>query len=53
MHSVTKYLSGHSDVTMGALVFRENGGKDKSPLLEKITASSMRVAQFRLLLNAG
>jgi len=35
MHSVTKYLSGHSDVTMGALVFRENGGK--SPLLEKIT----------------
>jgi cystathionine gamma-synthase len=53
MHSVTKYLSGHSDVTMGALVFRENGGKEKdgkengcgetsakekSPLLEKITA---------------
>jgi cystathionine gamma-synthase len=40
MHSVTKYLSGHSDVTVGALVFkengRENGGKEKSPLLEKI-----------------
>ena len=33
MHSVTKYLSGHSDVTMGALVFGENGGKN--PLLEK------------------
>jgi cystathionine gamma-synthase len=33
MHSVTKYLSGHSDVTIGALVFRENGrensGKEK------------------------
>jgi cystathionine gamma-synthase len=29
MHSVTKYLSGHSDVTMGALVFRENGGENK------------------------
>src|SRR5690348_12926475 len=26
MHSVTKYLSGHSDVTLGALVFRENDG---------------------------
>ena len=48
MHSVTKYLSGHSDVTLGALVFRErdgrdtgvkeNDGKEKSPLLEKITA---------------
>jgi len=25
MHSVTKYLSGHSDVLMGALVFREAG----------------------------
>jgi cystathionine gamma-synthase len=36
MHSVTKYLSGHSDVTMGALVFGENGGKN--PLLEKITS---------------
>lgn len=30
MHSVTKYLSGHSDVLCGALVFREGG-----PLLEK------------------
>ena len=48
MHSVTKYLSGHSDVTLGALVFRENDGRDtgvkendgkeKSSLLEKITA---------------
>ncbi|HEX9256257.1 MAG TPA: PLP-dependent aspartate aminotransferase family protein [Candidatus Angelobacter sp.] len=38
MHSVTKYLSGHSDVTMGALVFRENGGKEKSPLFEKIVS---------------
>src|SRR5690349_12058134 len=28
MHSVTKYLSGHSDVTLGALVFRENGGRE-------------------------
>jgi cystathionine gamma-synthase len=28
MHSVTKYLSGHSDVTMGALVFRETGGRE-------------------------
>jgi cystathionine gamma-synthase len=28
MHSVTKYLSGHSDVTMGALVFRENRGEN-------------------------
>lgn len=25
MHSVTKYLSGHSDVLSGALVFRESG----------------------------
>jgi cystathionine gamma-synthase len=31
MHSVTKYLSGHSDVTVGALVF-----KDKGSWLEKI-----------------
>ena len=42
MHSVTKYLSGHSDVTMGALIFkdngRENGGKENGPLLEKITS---------------
>lgn len=42
MHSVTKYLSGHSDVTMGALVFRENGrengGKEKGPLFEKIVS---------------
>jgi cystathionine gamma-synthase len=42
MHSVTKYLSGHSDVTMGALIFggkgeRQNGGKDNG-LLEKIIA---------------
>jgi len=28
MHSVTKYLSGHSDVTMGALIFRETGGQE-------------------------
>ncbi len=28
MHSVTKYLSGHSDVTMGALILRENGGEN-------------------------
>jgi cystathionine gamma-synthase len=38
MHSVTKYLSGHSDVTMGALVFRENSEKEKAPWLEKITS---------------
>ena len=31
MHSVTKYLSGHTDVLCGALVFREAG-----PLLEKV-----------------
>ena len=31
MHSVTKYLSGHSDVLSGALVFRE-----ASPVLERI-----------------
>jgi cystathionine gamma-synthase len=41
MHSATKYLSGHSDVTMGALVFRENGGKEtggreKNALFDKI-----------------
>jgi len=33
MHSVTKYLSGHSDVTAGALIF-----KDKGPVFEKIIA---------------
>src|SRR5581483_6634447 len=33
MHSVTKYLSGHSDVLSGALVFRESNG-----LYEKIRA---------------
>jgi cystathionine gamma-synthase len=27
MHSVTKYLSGHTDVLSGALVFRTNGAK--------------------------
>lgn len=31
MHSATKYLSGHSDVLMGALVFRERG-----QLLDKV-----------------
>jgi cystathionine gamma-synthase len=31
MHSVTKYLSGHSDVLSGALIFRETG-----PLFEKV-----------------
>lgn len=31
MHSATKYLSGHSDVLMGALVFREHG-----PLFDKV-----------------
>jgi cystathionine gamma-synthase len=31
MHSVTKFLSGHSDVLSGALIFRQAG-----PLLEKI-----------------
>lgn len=31
MHSVTKYLSGHSDVLGGALIFREAG-----PLFEKV-----------------
>lgn len=40
MHSVTKYLSGHSDVLMGALVFKTNcgetiGGREAAPLLEK------------------
>jgi cystathionine gamma-synthase len=31
MHSVTKYLSGHSDVLSGALIFRQTG-----PMFEKI-----------------
>jgi cystathionine gamma-synthase len=31
MHSVTKYLSGHTDVLSGALIFREAG-----PLVEKV-----------------
>jgi cystathionine gamma-synthase len=31
MHSVTKYLSGHSDVLSGALIFKETG-----PLFEKV-----------------
>ena len=31
MHSVTKYLSGHSDVLSGALIFKEAG-----PLFEKV-----------------
>ncbi len=31
MHSVTKYLSGHSDVVSGALIF-----KDANPLFEKV-----------------
>jgi cystathionine gamma-synthase len=30
MHSVTKYLSGHSDVLSGALVFKTNGGGTNS-----------------------
>ncbi len=33
MHSATKYLSGHSDVLAGALVFRERG-----PLFDKVKA---------------
>jgi len=33
MHSVTKYISGHSDVLGGALVFKDSGA-----LLEKISA---------------
>lgn len=31
MHSVTKYLSGHSDVLSGALIFKDSG-----PLFEKV-----------------
>src|SRR6266853_1377994 len=48
MHSVTKYLSGHSDVLSGALIFKTNGGKTTSrrtnsgkptgPLFEKVRA---------------
>lgn len=33
MHSLTKYLSGHSDVLAGALIFREAG-----PLFERVRA---------------
>src|SRR5260221_4774751 len=41
MHSVTKYLSGHSDVLSGALIFKTNGGnttsgKQADPLFEKV-----------------
>src|SRR5258708_25000674 len=36
MHSVTKYLSGHSDVLSGALIFKTNGEKEASPLFEKV-----------------
>jgi cystathionine gamma-synthase len=36
MHSLTKYLSGHSDVLSGALVFREAGGLfDKARTLQR------------------
>jgi cystathionine gamma-synthase len=37
MHSVTKYISGHSDVLGGALIFKETG-KETGALLEKISA---------------
>src|SRR5258708_23691700 len=36
MHSVTKYLSGHSDVLSGALIFKTNGEKEAGPLFEKV-----------------
>jgi cystathionine gamma-synthase len=35
MHSATKYLSGHSDVLSGALVFRTNGAGESGTLFEK------------------
>ncbi len=57
MHSVTKYLSGHSDVTMGALVFREKRGDrtagKKKAYWKKSLRSSMKAVRCRRLLNAG
>jgi cystathionine gamma-synthase len=38
MHSVTKYISGHSDVLGGALIFKKTGAKETGALLEKISA---------------
>jgi cystathionine gamma-synthase len=36
MHSVTKYLSGHSDVLGGALIFKTKDGREAGALFEKI-----------------
>jgi cystathionine gamma-synthase len=35
MHSLTKYLSGHSDVLGGALIFKTKDGREASSLFEK------------------
>ena len=54
MHSVTKYLSGHSDVTMGALVFKRPAEiTTRVRCWKKSLPFSMKAAPFRLLLNAG
>lgn len=36
MHSVTKYLSGHSDVLSGALIFKTKDGRETGALFEKV-----------------
>ncbi len=39
MHSVTKYLGGHSDVVMGALVVNEDGLADKLAFIQNACGS--------------
>ena len=61
MHSVTKYLSGHSDVMAGALIFRENnaffekvhnlqreGGSVPSPFECWLTLRGMQTFPYRV-----
>src|SRR6266700_405553 len=45
MHSVTKYLSGHSDVLSGALVFKTNGAKGDSEQHASTLFEKVRVIQ--------
>jgi cystathionine gamma-synthase len=66
MHSVTKYISGHSDVLGGALIFREagacfekihaiqrEGGSVPSPFEAWLTLRGMQTFPYRMRAHSG
>src|SRR5438270_11328407 len=53
MPSVTKYLSGHSDVLSGALVFKTNGGKANDAKSDGEQHSGTLFEKVRVIQRAG